>query len=268
MDPPGRASRGRDHGAAADRSREKSADGSQAPRQCHHHPAHPRLHPEKPRDQRCARSRARHPQPHRRPLENPPGHNRPLAPAAPAEHFADALGRSPGGRAALHLGAALDDIVEAMRRCLNPALSRSAIHRCLQRHGISARLTPDKAPAITFHTDTPAGLSISMSNTCRRSTASAVTPMSRSTAPPALSISRSCRSPSGYRRGLSAAVSRPLPTQSPYYPDRQRLRVHRSLRRRQKGQAARSIPRAITPLTAFAPGTRSLTDPPVSPANH
>lgn len=51
----------------------------------------------------------------------------------------------------------LDDIVEAMRRCLNPALSRSAIHRCLQRHGSSARLTPDKAPALAFHTDNPAG---------------------------------------------------------------------------------------------------------------
>jgi transposase InsO family protein len=51
----------------------------------------------------------------------------------------------------------LDDIVEAMRRCLNPELSRSAIHHCLQRHGISARLTPEKAPAAAFHTDTPAG---------------------------------------------------------------------------------------------------------------
>ncbi len=51
----------------------------------------------------------------------------------------------------------LDDIVEAMRRCLNPELSRSAIHRCLQRHGISAGLTPEKAPAVAFHTDTPAG---------------------------------------------------------------------------------------------------------------
>ena len=51
----------------------------------------------------------------------------------------------------------LDDITEAMRRCLNPALSRSAIHRCLQRHGISARLAPAKAPAAAFHTDAPAG---------------------------------------------------------------------------------------------------------------
>ena len=51
----------------------------------------------------------------------------------------------------------LDDIVEAMRRCINPSLSRSAIHRCLQRHGLSARLTPQTAPAATFHTDSPAG---------------------------------------------------------------------------------------------------------------
>ena len=51
----------------------------------------------------------------------------------------------------------LDDLVEAMRRCVNPKLSRSGIHRCLQRHGLSARLTPEKAPAVTFQTDTPAG---------------------------------------------------------------------------------------------------------------
>lgn len=38
----------------------------------------------------------------------------------------------------------LDDIVEVMRRCVNPKLSRSAIHRCLQRHGISSRHKPDK----------------------------------------------------------------------------------------------------------------------------
>ena len=51
----------------------------------------------------------------------------------------------------------LDDLVEAMRRCVNPKLSRSGIHRCLQRHGLSARLTPEKAPAVAFQTATPAG---------------------------------------------------------------------------------------------------------------
>src|SRR5882724_10123647 len=41
----------------------------------------------------------------------------------------------------------LDDIVEVMRRCVNDELSRSAIHRCLQRHGLSRRPKPDK-PAV------------------------------------------------------------------------------------------------------------------------
>jgi transposase InsO family protein len=45
-------------------------------------------------------------------------------------------------RTSLHLP--LDDIVEVMRRCVNEELSRSAIHRCLQRHGISQRKKPDK----------------------------------------------------------------------------------------------------------------------------
>ena len=51
----------------------------------------------------------------------------------------------------------LDDILEAMRRCVNPKLSRSGVHRCLQRHSLSARLTPQQAPATAFHTDAPAG---------------------------------------------------------------------------------------------------------------
>jgi transposase len=31
----------------------------------------------------------------------------------------------------------LDDVVEVMRRCVNGKLSRSAIHRCLKRHGLT-----------------------------------------------------------------------------------------------------------------------------------
>ena len=41
----------------------------------------------------------------------------------------------------------LDDITEVMRRCVNAKLSRSAIHRCLKRHGLSRRPQRDK-PAI------------------------------------------------------------------------------------------------------------------------
>jgi transposase-like protein len=38
----------------------------------------------------------------------------------------------------------LDDITEVMRRCVNAKLSRSAIHRCLKRHGLNKRPSPDK----------------------------------------------------------------------------------------------------------------------------
>src|SRR5215471_11781506 len=46
----------------------------------------------------------------------------------------------------------LDDIVEVMQRCINAKLSRSAIHRCLQRNGISRRPAPDKPKAGIFET--------------------------------------------------------------------------------------------------------------------
>jgi len=93
----------------------------------------------------------------------------------------------------------LDDVVEAMRRCVNPGLSRSGIHRCLKRHNLSARLTPDKAPAAAFQTDAPAGfIHIDVKYLPplgrRRSYAGACPserPGSRSIAPPALSISKS-----------------------------------------------------------------------------
>lgn len=41
----------------------------------------------------------------------------------------------------------LDDLTEVMRRCVNGKLSRSAIHRCLVRHGLNRRPKPEK-PAI------------------------------------------------------------------------------------------------------------------------
>ena len=50
----------------------------------------------------------------------------------------------------------LDDIVEVMRRCVNGRLSRSAIHRCLQRHGISRRKKPGK-PSVGVFEQTAVG---------------------------------------------------------------------------------------------------------------
>src|ERR1700675_2534642 len=50
----------------------------------------------------------------------------------------------------------LDDISEVMRRCVNGKLSRSAIHRCLKRHGISRRSQPER-PAIVSFTEASIG---------------------------------------------------------------------------------------------------------------
>ncbi len=44
----------------------------------------------------------------------------------------------------------LDDITEVMHRCLNPKLSRSAIHRCLKRHVLNRRPKPAKPPVGVF----------------------------------------------------------------------------------------------------------------------
>jgi hypothetical protein len=48
------------------------------------------------------------------------------------------------------VGLSLDDLTEVMRHCVNPALSRSAIHRCLMRHGISRRVASEPAETKAF----------------------------------------------------------------------------------------------------------------------
>jgi transposase len=48
----------------------------------------------------------------------------------------------------------LDDITEVMCRCVNEKLSRSAIHRCLVRHGLNRRPSPDKPLVGVFETAT------------------------------------------------------------------------------------------------------------------
>ena len=55
------------------------------------------------------------------------------------------------------LGLSLDDILEVMRRCLRPSISRSALHRCLQRNGVSAQPKTPRKPVQRFETDQPIG---------------------------------------------------------------------------------------------------------------
>ena len=48
------------------------------------------------------------------------------------------------------LGLSLDDLLEVMRRCLRPDISRSALHRCLQRWGVSTRPKDPQPPPQAF----------------------------------------------------------------------------------------------------------------------
>ena len=55
------------------------------------------------------------------------------------------------------LGLSLDDVVEVMKRCVNQALSRSAIYRCLKRQGLSSRAALPPADPPGRFADTPFG---------------------------------------------------------------------------------------------------------------
>lgn len=55
------------------------------------------------------------------------------------------------------LGLSLDDITEVMRRCLRPEISRSSVHRCLKRHGVSTKPKEAVSKPLHFETATPLG---------------------------------------------------------------------------------------------------------------
>jgi transposase InsO family protein len=55
------------------------------------------------------------------------------------------------------LGLSTDDITEVMRRCLRPNISRSALHRCLKRHGVSGRPARQRQKPSAFETEKPLG---------------------------------------------------------------------------------------------------------------
>ncbi|MGY3131539.1 transposase [Bradyrhizobium sp. USDA 4501] len=133
----------------------------------------------------------------------------------------------------------LDDIVEVMQRCINAKLSRSAIHRCLQRNGISRLAKPDKPRAGVFRE-----CQYRLHSYRREVSARAATPhqlclcRDRSRHPIRLR-----RDPFQARRNDRDRLPRTLPgrlsARCSHHPDRQRSRVHRPLRRRQEEQTGR-----------------------------
>ena len=102
----------------------------------------------------------------------------------------------------------LDDIVEVMQRCINAKLSRSAIHRCLQRNGISRLAKPDKPKPGVFQTASIGFIHIDLKH-LRPCSAASATPLSPSTAPPATSMSRSIPGATEPPRRTSSSASWP-----------------------------------------------------------
>src|SRR4051794_20490454 len=160
----------------------------------------------------------------------------------------------------------LDDIVEVMRRCINGSLSRSAIHRCLQRHGISQRKKPARPSVGLFEQASVGFIHFDLKHlpALERRKSYAFVAIDRAT--------RLCRDPSKARRpdfgGLSQALPGPLPASRSHHPDRQRLRVHRPLCRRYEEQAARARFRSSPVRSRLRqPPHRSPSDQTVSAAN-
>src|SRR5688500_7352683 len=50
----------------------------------------------------------------------------------------------------ISVGLTIDDALELMRRCVMPALSRSALHRCWRRHGVSRLPKPAGDKPVAF----------------------------------------------------------------------------------------------------------------------
>ncbi|MGY2989984.1 transposase [Bradyrhizobium sp. USDA 4508] len=133
----------------------------------------------------------------------------------------------------------LDDIVEVMQRCINAKLSRSAIHRCLQRNGISRLAKPDKPRAGVFESASIGFIHIDVKYlpALQRRTSYGLC-RDRSRHPIRLR-----RDPFQARRNDRDRLPRTLPgrlsARCSHHPDRQRSRFHRPLRRRQEEQTGR-----------------------------
>ncbi len=125
------------------------------------------------------------------------------------------------------LGLPLDDIVEVMRRCVNPKLSRSGIHRCLSRHGISARPKPAKPPVGAFESASVGFIHIDLKHLTRLGgrPSFVFVAIDRATR-----FVHACPREDGdrdhqparrrHRRRLPGALSRRLPASGAHHPDR------------------------------------------------
>ena len=135
----------------------------------------------------------------------------------------------------------LDDIVEVMQRCINAKLSRSAIHRCLQRQWHQPACQAGQAEGRGLR-DRQRRLhpyrSEASAGACSGAQSYAFVAIDRATRYVYVEIHS--RRDGETAAGFPQALPGPLPARCSHHPDRQRRRVHRPLRRRQEEQAART----------------------------
>jgi hypothetical protein len=125
----------------------------------------------------------------------------------------------------------LHDVLEAMRRRVNPKLRAAACTAASSGTVFPPASPPKKQPAAAFQIETPNGF-IHIDVKC-------LPPLNRRRSYAYVAISlclyrNPSRSSGRNRRRPSRALPRPLPAQGSHHLDRQRLRIHRPLRRRQK----------------------------------
>jgi hypothetical protein len=131
----------------------------------------------------------------------------------------------------------LDDIVEVMHRCVSPKLSRSAIHRCLKRHGVSARPKPARRRIGTFETAGVGFVHIDLKHLTRLNGQPSFVFVAIDRATRFVHIESIARR-DAVTVALSRTLHRRLPAQGAHHPHRQRVGVHRPLRQRKVAQAA------------------------------
>ncbi|MGY3598148.1 transposase [Bradyrhizobium sp. USDA 4341] len=137
----------------------------------------------------------------------------------------------------------LDDLVEVMQRCINAKLSRSAIHRCLQRNGISRLAKPDKPKPGIFETASIGFIHIDVKYlpALQRRTSYAFVAIDRATRYVFVEIH--VQAGRSHRDRPPQTLPGRLPARGSHHPDRQRRRVHRPLCCRQEEQAGRETVR-------------------------
>lgn len=159
------------------------------------------------------------------------------------------------------LGLSLDDSLEVMRRCLRAEISRSALHRCLKRHGVSARPRDPTMAAQRFAPEPFGYVHADLKHLPRLKGRPAYVFVAIERVSPL----RPCGDRPGPKRTHDRRLPRALPhglrPSGPHGPDRQTARSSPTASATPAGASVRAEP-APTPSTGSASATACATSSP------